>query len=57
MVVPLISLELLKIPKLCRLYFQLLGYLLELFPERMATLPGAAVPTPQLLKPKPRLCT
>lgn len=45
-VVPLISLELLKIPKLCRLYFQLLGYLLELFPERMDTLPGEPAPPP-----------
>ena len=44
-VVPLISVELLKVPKLCRLYFQLLGYLLELFPERMATLPGGLAPS------------
>ena len=40
-VVPLISEDLLKIPKLCRLYFGLLGYMLEAFPERMAALPGA----------------
>ena len=40
-VVPLISDDLLKIPKLCRLYFGLLGYMLEAFPERMAALPGA----------------
>lgn len=54
-VVPLITEDLLKIPKLCRLYFGLLGYMLEAFPERMAALPGAepssrttAVPTAQL---------
>jgi hypothetical protein len=42
-VVPLIEGDLLKIPKLCRLYFQLLGYMLEAFPERMAALSGATV--------------
>ena len=40
-IVPLITEDLLKIPKLCRLYFGLLGYMLEAFPERMAALPGA----------------
>ena len=40
-VVPLMTEDLLKIPKLCRLYFGLLGYMLEAFPERMAALPGA----------------
>ncbi len=43
-VVPLITEDLLKIPKLCRLYFGLLGYMLEAFPERMAALPGADSP-------------
>ena len=42
-VVPLIEGDLLKIPKLCRLYFQLLGYMLEAFPERMVALLGAPV--------------
>ena len=52
-VVPLISGELLKIPKLCRLYFGLLGYMLEAFPERMAALPGADSDSIPLLKHRP----
>ncbi len=34
-VVPLMSPELLKFPKLCRLYFALLSYMLEIFPEQV----------------------
>ena len=52
-IVPLLSGELLKIPKLCRLYFQLLGYLLELFPERMAGLPGDFHHLPSYLQQSP----
>ncbi|PSC75864.1 Armadillo-type fold [Micractinium conductrix] len=37
--VPLLSLELLKFPKLCRAYFALLAHMLEAYPERMAQLP------------------
>ncbi|KAL4443390.1 hypothetical protein ABPG75_011127 [Micractinium tetrahymenae] len=38
-VVPLLSLDLLKFPKLCRSYFALLAHMLEVYPERMAALP------------------
>ena len=40
-VVPLMSGELLAVPKLARLYFGLLSYLAEIWPGRLATLPGA----------------
>ncbi len=39
-VVPLMSVELLAVPKLARLYFALLSYLLEIWPDRLAALPG-----------------
>ncbi|KAI7838545.1 hypothetical protein COHA_007688 [Chlorella ohadii] len=38
-IVPLLSPELLKFPKLCRAYFALLAHMLEVYPERMAVLP------------------
>jgi hypothetical protein len=40
-VIPLISLELLKYPKLCRQYFSLLAHMLEVYPEKVAVLPQA----------------
>lgn len=39
-VVPLMSGELLAVPKLARLYFGLLCYMLEIWPARVADLPG-----------------
>lgn len=39
-VVPLMSGELLAVPKLARLYFGLLSYMLEIWPARVADLPG-----------------
>lgn len=39
--VPLMTGELLRFPKLARAYFALLAYMLEVFPERVAALPGA----------------
>ena len=50
-VVPLIEGDLLKIPKLCRIYFQLLGYMLEAFPERMVALSGDAHQLPHFTLP------
>lgn len=41
-VVPLMTGELLAVPKLARLYFGLLSYLLEIWPDRVAALPGGA---------------
>ncbi|KAK9812956.1 hypothetical protein WJX72_006385 [[Myrmecia] bisecta] len=43
--IPLISLDLLKFPKLCRAYFTLLAYMLEVYPERVAALPAASFST------------
>jgi hypothetical protein len=40
-VVPLMSSELLAVPKLSRLYFALLSYMLDIWPARAAELPGA----------------
>ncbi|MCO5598035.1 hypothetical protein L7F22_052124 [Adiantum nelumboides] len=37
-VIPLISVELLKYPKLCRQYFTLLAHMLEVYPEKIARL-------------------
>ncbi|XP_020531043.1 exportin-4 isoform X2 [Amborella trichopoda] len=37
-ITPLISLELLKYPKLCRQYFSLLSHMLEVYPEKVAKL-------------------
>ncbi|KAK3239066.1 hypothetical protein CYMTET_50978, partial [Cymbomonas tetramitiformis] len=45
LVIPLISPELLKFPKLCRQYFTLLSVLLDSYPERVAALPTAALTT------------
>ena len=39
--VPLMQIEQLKFPKLARAYFTLLSYMLEVYPERVAGLPGA----------------
>lgn len=39
--VPLMGTEQLKFPKLARAYFTLLSYMLEVYPERVAGLPGA----------------
>ncbi|GLT76967.1 hypothetical protein SLA2020_485980 [Shorea laevis] len=41
-VTPLISLELLKYPKLCHDYFSLLSHMLEVYPETLAQLNGEA---------------
>ena len=38
--VPLMTGDLLQFPKLCRSYFALLGHMLEVYPERLAALPG-----------------
>ena len=38
--VPLMTGELLRFPKLARAYFALLSYMLEVYPERVAALPG-----------------
>ena len=43
-VVPLMSGELLAVPKLARLYFALLSYMMDIWPARVAELPGAVVP-------------
>ena len=40
--IPLISEEMLKFPKLCRQYFRLLSFLLEVYPEKVAGLPADA---------------
>jgi hypothetical protein len=45
--VPLMTGELLRFPKLARAYFALLAYMLEVYPERVAALPGAP-PRPTL---------
>ena len=42
-VVPLMSGELLAVPKLARLYFALLSYMLDIWPARVAELPGVLV--------------
>ncbi|PRW50955.1 exportin-4 isoform X1 [Chlorella sorokiniana] len=44
-IVPLLSPELLKFPKLCRAYFALLAHMLEVYPERMAVLPPSVFQT------------
>ncbi|DBA87589.1 TPA: hypothetical protein ACH3X1_004612 [Trebouxia sp. C0004] len=43
--IPLISLELLGYPKLCLLYFQLLAYMMEVYPEKVAALPSQQLQT------------
>jgi hypothetical protein len=39
-VIPLITDELLQFPKLCRQYFELLAYMLEAYPKKVAELPA-----------------
>lgn len=39
-VIPLINDELLQFPKLCRQYFELLSYMLEAYPKKVAKLPA-----------------
>ena len=39
-VIPLITDELLQFPKLCRQYFELLSYMIEAYPKKVAQLPG-----------------
>ena len=41
--IPLMTSELLRFPKLARAYFALLAYMLEVYPERVAALPGTAL--------------
>ena len=40
MVIPLMTGELLHFPKLIRAFFSLISYMLEVYPERVASLPG-----------------
>lgn len=42
-VVPLMTVELLKFPPLSVAYFQLLAHMLEVYPERVLALPGEAI--------------
>ena len=42
MVIPLMTGELLHFPKLIRAFFSLISYMLEVYPERVAALPGTA---------------
>ncbi len=39
-VIPLMTGELLQFPKLLRAFFSLIAYMLEVYPERVASLPG-----------------
>ena len=39
-VIPLMTGELLHFPKLIRAFFSLIAYMLEVYPERVASLPG-----------------
>ena len=41
--IPLVREELLKFPKLGRAFFTLLNYMLEVYPERVAGLPGTQI--------------
>ena len=47
--VPLMTGEQLAFPKLARAYFALLAYMLEVYPERVAALPGAPRALPSTL--------
>lgn len=40
MVIPLMTAELLQFPKLARAFFALLSFTMEVYPERVAALPG-----------------
>ncbi|KAG1159659.1 hypothetical protein G6F37_004686 [Rhizopus arrhizus] len=40
-VIPMIDLEMLKIPALCRQYVQLISHLIEIFPDKLSGLPTA----------------
>ena len=42
-IVPLMTVELLKFPTLSEAYFQLLAHMLEVYPERVLALPGKAI--------------
>lgn len=42
-IVPLMTVELLKFPALSVAYFQLLAHMLEVYPERVLALPGKAI--------------
>lgn len=44
-VIPLITDELLKFPKLCKQYFELLAYMLEAYPKKVAQLDGSMFAT------------
>ena len=52
MVIPLMTGELLRFPKLIRAFFSLISYMLEVYPERVAALPGAAPRSPASLQCK-----
>jgi hypothetical protein len=41
MVIPLITGDLLHYPKLVRAFFNLISYMMEVYPEHVAALPGA----------------
>ena len=41
LVIPLVTGELLQFPKLVRSFYNLMSYMLEIYPEHVAALPGA----------------
>ena len=41
-VIPLVTGELLQFPKLVRSFFSLMSYMMEIYPEHVASLPGTA---------------
>lgn len=47
LVIPLVTGELLQFPKLVRSFFSLLSYMMEIYPEHVASLPGA-LPLPMV---------
>lgn len=52
-VVPLMSAEALAVPKAARLYFSLLAYLLDVWPQKTADLPGGHPEGPPPPQPRP----
>lgn len=42
-VIPLVTGELLQFPKLVRSFFSLVSYMMEIYPEHVACLPGSAL--------------
>lgn len=42
-VIPLVTGELLQFPKLVRLFFNLVSYMMEIYPEHVAALPGTVL--------------